>query len=211
MISLPAALVKFGFYLLYHQFAWTYDAVAWSVSFGQWSAWRRLALNYARPGRTLELAYGTGGLFVDMLNQGQQPVGIDLSPYMAAIARRRVLQHGFPLRLSQASALNLPFPDQQFDTVIATFPTNYIFKPETLETVHRVLRPQGRLVIVLAGELRGPWPIRPFIDWLYYITNQKGDPVAKPIRRIERQRFAARWERADVDGASARLIICDKL
>ena len=66
----PRQLIQLGFHLLYHQLAFTYDAVAWLVSLGQWPAWRRLALQFVQPGPILELAYGTGGLFVDMIEAG---------------------------------------------------------------------------------------------------------------------------------------------
>ena len=36
--------VRFGFRLLYNEFAWTYDFVAWVVSFGQWKAWGPMVL-----------------------------------------------------------------------------------------------------------------------------------------------------------------------
>ena len=80
---LPQWLIKFGFHLLYYQFAWSYELVAWLVSFGQWTAWRRLALQFMQSGPTLELAFGTGVFFIDMVEAGYKPVGIDLSPYMA--------------------------------------------------------------------------------------------------------------------------------
>ncbi|MFN8455591.1 MAG: hypothetical protein U0401_13145 [Anaerolineae bacterium] len=73
---LPRHFIKFGFTLLYHHLAWSYDLVAWSVSFGQWAAWRRLALPYLQPGPILS-GSGTGAFFVDMLQAGHQPVGLD--------------------------------------------------------------------------------------------------------------------------------------
>jgi ubiquinone/menaquinone biosynthesis C-methylase UbiE len=207
---LPQWFIKLGFHLLYHQLAWTYDAVAWLVSFGQWAAWRRLALPYLQPGPTLELACGTGGLFVDMLAAGHQPVGIDLSPYMAKLARRRLRRLQLPLPLSRARAQALPFPSDYFNNVVATFPTNYIFEPDTLAEVRRVLKPSARLVIVVEGQLRGPWPIRPVIDWLYKITDQHNFPRIKPLSEFERHLFDARWEMVGRNGAAARLLIAKK-
>src|SRR5690606_30869240 len=45
VISLWWRLVRFGFHLLYNQFAWTYDAVAFLVSAGEWHAWQRAAIS----------------------------------------------------------------------------------------------------------------------------------------------------------------------
>jgi ubiquinone/menaquinone biosynthesis C-methylase UbiE len=211
---LPCWLIKLGFHLLYYQMAWTYDFIAWAVSFGQWAAWRRLVLQFLQPGPALELAYGTGGLFADLSEAGLRPVGIDLSPYMAQLAGRRLRRKGLALGLSQAQAQSLPFPSNYFANVIATFPTNYIFEPVTLAEVNRVLRSgerPGRLIIVVEGHLRGPWPIRPLIDRLYRATGQKDFPSFKPLPVFAACNFEAQWETGECGGASARLLVAKKV
>jgi len=211
----PRWLIKTGFYLLYHQMAWSYDLIAWVVSFGQWSAWRRLALQFMQPGPTLELAYGTGAFFVDMLDRGYGSVGVDASPYMARIAGNRLQKTNHDLRLNQAKAQALPFPNNTFTNVVATFPTDYILEDETLAEIQRVLRDPAhnapsRLIVVAEGKLRGPWPIRPFIDWLYKVTGQRDTPLEKPMAPLAKHNFAARWEFVEHNGAAARLIIAEK-
>jgi len=208
--TLPHWFIKLGFHLLYHQMAWTYDLVAWVVSFGQWAQWRRLALQFVQPGPILELAYGTGGLFVDMHKAGHHPVGVDLSPYMARLARQRLQRQNLPIRLNRAKAQSLPFPSGTFANVVATFPTNYIFDGPTLAEVYRVLTPAGRLIIVVEGQLQGPWPIRPFINWLYKITDQHNFPDLKPLPLFKKHNFTARWETARHQGAQARLLVAAK-
>jgi ubiquinone/menaquinone biosynthesis C-methylase UbiE len=213
---LPRWLIKLGFYLLYHQLAWTYDLVAWLVSFGQWGAWRRLALSFLQPGPTLELAYGTGGFFMDMLETGHNPVGIDLSPYMARLASRRLRRKSLAIHLSRARAQALPFPSGHFANVVATFPTDYMLHPDTLAEVYRILRdpagnlPPGRLVIVFEGLLRGPGPLRILVDWLYEITGQRSLAPAQPLALATAHHFTARWELVEQDEATARLIIAEK-
>lgn len=216
-MRLPGWLIRLGFYLLYYQLAWTYDLVAWSVSFGQWSTWRRLALPFLQRGPTLELAYGTGGLFVDMLAAGLNPVGIDLSPYMARLAGKRLRRKQVAIRLCRARAQALPFPANYFANVVATFPADYMLQHETLAEIRRVLRdpddnhaPPGRLVIVAEGILRGPWPLRPFVEWLYEFTGQRRIAPAQPLVLAEMFSFTARWEMVDQNGAQARLLIADK-
>lgn len=210
-MRLPRQFIKLGFYLLYHHMAWTYDAVAWSVSFGQWAAWRRLALLYLQPGPTLELAYGTGAFFVDMLQAGHQPIGLDLSPYMARLAGQRLRRYHLPLTLSRGQAQALPFPAGHFANVVATFPTDYMLEPATLAEVHRVLRGQGRLVVVFEGHLAGFWPLRPLIDWLYRLTDQRSLPPAKPLGLVRDTGFEARWESVTQHGATARLLIARRM
>lgn len=215
---LPHWLIKFGFHLLYYQFAWSYELVAWLVSFGQWSAWRRLALPFMQPGPTLELAFGPGVFFIDLVEAGYKPVGIDLSPYMARQAGRRLRRQKIERTLSRAKTQALPFPAEQFANVVATFPTDYILEPQTLAEIHRVLRSAssahnndgGRLIIVAEGQLRGPWPIRPFIDWLYRITDQRRLPPEEPLRLLADHKFEARWEFPGAEGAQARLLLAKK-
>ena len=211
----PHWLIKTGFHLLYHQMAWSYDLIAWAVSFGQWSAWRRLALQFMQPGPTLELAYGTGAFFVEMLDRGYQPVGIDVSPYMARIAGKRLRKNTPNLRFSQAKAQALPFPNSTFTNIVATFPTDYLLEDETLAEIHRVLREStpdssSRLVVVAEGKLRGPWPVHHFIDWLYKVTGQHDTPLEKPIAPLTKHNLTARREFVEQDGAIARLIIAEK-
>ncbi|MEM7345957.1 MAG: class I SAM-dependent methyltransferase [Chloroflexota bacterium] len=208
---LPRWFLKLAFHLLYYQMAWSYELVAWSVSFGQWSTWRRLAFSFFNKGKTLELAYGTGVFFTEMLDAGHDPVGLDLSPYMARQASRRLRRQNKPMLLSQGKAQMLPFPSHTFDTVVATFPTDYMLQDETLSEIHRVLRENsGRLIIVTEGYLRGPWPLRPFVDWLYDVTDQRRIPPEKPIALLTAHNFTARWEMVEQDGAVARLLIGEK-
>ena len=173
---MPQKLVKLGFFLLYNHLAFTYELVAWIVSLGQWSRWRQTIEQFLLPGSTLELAYGTGRLFTTMTRSGRSWVGIDISPFMARITARELRQNRLPVRAMQATAQSLPFPDNYFSNVVATFPTNYIFEPETLVEIKRVLRrdarSSARLIVVMQGQLIGPGPIRTFIEWLYRLLRQ---------------------------------------
>jgi ubiquinone/menaquinone biosynthesis C-methylase UbiE len=134
---------------------------------------------------------------------------------MARQAGKRLKNNRHDLRLSQAQAQALPFPDKTFTNIVATFPTDYIMEDETLTEIHRVLRNSapdtpGRLIVVAEGQLRGPWPMRPFINWLYKITGQRDIPLEKPMAPLAKHNFNARWEFAEHDGAAARLLIADK-
>lgn len=178
MSNFRERLIHFGFRLLYHEMAWSYDLVAWLVSFGQWRAWTETALPYLVGERVLELGHGPGHLLVSLSQRGYHPVGIDLSAQMGRLARRRLNKTGLALPLVRGCAQALPFPSHSFDSVVATFPTRYIIDPATLAQVTRVLRPQGRLVIVVGAQLSGRDPLSRFIEWLYKITGQRGSAEA---------------------------------
>ena len=56
-------------------------------------------------------------------------------------------------RVLQGSAQYIPFPDAAFDTVVSTFPSEYIYDPDTISEVERVLRPGGRLIVIEGANL----------------------------------------------------------
>ena len=180
----PPGLIKFGFFLLYNQLAFSYDLVAWLVSFGQWADWRRTGLQYLQPGHTLELAFGSGGLYADMVARGIKPVGIDLSPYMARLTAKRLARRRLPGSILRSRAQALPFPAGHFANAIATFPTPYIFEAETLAEIRRVLvndrQAPGRLIIVMQGELKRLGWLTPVLEWLYRVTGQREDLAPDP-------------------------------
>jgi len=209
-IHLPHRFLRFAFYLLYNQLAWTYDLVAWLVSFGQWEAWRRTATLFLQEGPILELGHGTGGLMADMIADNRSVVGLDFSPYMARRAMGRLVRQTANPRLVRGQAQHLPFRDASFPNVVATFPTEFILEPQTLTSVARVLRPGGCLVIVAMGYLTGPDPLRRFVDWLYRITGQREIPEPKPLARLNEFGFTARWEDATLEGARARLLVATR-
>ncbi len=170
-------LVRFGFRLLYNEMAWTYDAVSYVVSLGQWRDWVRTSLRHlgCEPGAdVLEVAHGTGNLLGDLLREGFNAVGLDLSPAMGRIARRKLLRCGLYPNLVRGDAARLPFRSGIFDAVVSTFPTEFIIRQGTLSELARVLRPGGRLVIVFGGILTGHDPISLALEWAYRVTGQRG-------------------------------------
>lgn len=74
--------------------------------------------------------------------------GIDVSEPMIGLARDHCAQ--FPwTTFSQADATRLPFPDESFDAVISTQVLEYVPGVDAaLAEIHRVLRRDGRVVLV---------------------------------------------------------------
>jgi SAM-dependent methyltransferase len=150
-----AAMLKLAFEELYSHFAWAYDWVSRTFFRGQWRVWQRATLRFIRGSRVLEIGMGTGNLQLDLLRAGYEAYGIDLSPQMVREAARKARRvSGVPFRACRARAEALPFPDCSFDSVVSTFPSEYITGVETLKELSRVLRPGGRLVVVPAGWLK---------------------------------------------------------
>jgi ubiquinone/menaquinone biosynthesis C-methylase UbiE len=173
-------LIQFGFYLLYNQLAWTYDLVSWFVSLGQWRNWQRTAVPFLHGRDLLEIGHGPGHLLLELRQMGYAAVGIDLSPYMGKMAQRRLRRAGASAPLLRGRAEDLPFADNAFDTVLATFPAPFIMEAATLTAVQRVLRADGRFIIILGAEQVGGALAQRFVSWLFRITGQGPiDPVSE--------------------------------
>jgi SAM-dependent methyltransferase len=149
------AIVGWLFELLYHSrtLYWLASTLPFA---GQWRVWQRLALARVRGAETLEVGCGIGTLLADTLARGYRARAVDRSPQMVAATRRELRLRGLPVAADTvrlASVQALPFADSSFDSVISTFPTDYIADPAALAEIARVLRPGGRLVIVLGASL----------------------------------------------------------
>lgn len=133
---------------LYHELAGGYEVIAWLVSGGQWTRWRRLALPEVTGEQILELGFGTGVLLRELAADGRRVVGLDAAWPMQQEAARRLRLHAYPPSQVQGRGQALPFRTGHFHTIVATFPAPYILDDETLTECRRVLRPGGRLVIL---------------------------------------------------------------
>jgi ubiquinone/menaquinone biosynthesis C-methylase UbiE len=165
-------LLKLFFHLLYHQFAWSYDLVAWIVSAGEWQNWVLTILEDFNFSYVLELGFGPGHLQAAIQKKGLSSVGIDASEQMAGIAYRRLVAFKlFPL-LVIGYAQCMPFKNSCFDQLLATFPTNYILDPLTLSEAYRVLTPGGALIFLPLARPTGNSLVSNVLGWLFRITGQ---------------------------------------
>ncbi len=135
---------------LYRHGRWLYDPLSRVVFGGEWDRWRRVAIPLVYGEPMLDLGCGTGAL-LPLLSGGRRlAVGLDYSPSMLAAARKRRTPQ---TALIRGDARNLPFADQSFGSVIATFPAPYILDRRTLDEVARILRPGGAFVVVASGQI----------------------------------------------------------
>ncbi len=99
-------------------------------------------------GRVLEIAVGTGRN-LPFYPSNISLTGIDFSPAMLEIARRRGADLGIDVSLHEGDAQALDFDDESFDTVVITLALCSV--PDDRQTVAeawRVLRPGGRLLLL---------------------------------------------------------------
>lgn len=169
LLSIP---LRFFFSLLYHQLAWTYDWVAFTVSTGLWNKWTHLVLQYITGSTILEVGHGPGHLLTSLHQSWNSVMGIDISPHMSRIAYNRLLSKNIPPRLILGEAQNLPFSENILDHIVVTFPSEYIYHPHTLSEAFRVLKPGGTLIIVPFAWITGNKLLHKVARWLFNITGE---------------------------------------
>ncbi len=140
---------------MFDRIARRYTLVNTIISLGQDGRWRREAVRLARirPGdRLLDVCCGPGELadaFAAARPAPAEIVACDFSPQMLRQAERRQRLRTLPLRLVQADAMDLPFPDGRFDLVSCAFGVRNLSDARAgLGEFARVLAPGGRLVVV---------------------------------------------------------------
>lgn len=208
-MSLLTLFLRFFLQLLYHQFAWMYDWVAAFVSIGLWRDWVLAVLPYLDGPAVLEFGHGPGHLQSALMEKGLRAFGLDASPQMGHLARRRLQRKGFPARLVRARAQALPLASGSFDQLVATFPTEYITDSETLREACRVLQPGGRLVVLPAAWITGRRWMERFAAGLFRITKQA--PMNFPlVDLLERTGFQVQVEWKELRSSTLVLIQAKK-
>ncbi len=102
------------------------------------------------PGqRVLDVACGTGNTAIPAAQAGGQVTGLDLTPELLQVARRRADEAGVEVALQEGDAEQLPFGEGSFDVVVSSFGCEFAPRHEVIaDELTRVLRPGGRLGLV---------------------------------------------------------------
>jgi ubiquinone/menaquinone biosynthesis C-methylase UbiE len=164
--------------------------------------------------QVLELGYGPGHLQEYLSDSGLSVFGLDESRQMARQAARRLKKKGVPPRLVRGLAQCLPYPSGAFDSVVATFPTLYIVDPDTLAEIHRVLKPGGRLVVLMASWLTGKSFSERLMASVYRVTGQVPDErqdITDFTAPYSEAGFQARLRFVNLPGSRLMFILASKV
>ncbi|MGX1115990.1 ubiquinone/menaquinone biosynthesis C-methylase UbiE [Streptomyces ambofaciens] len=137
-------------------------------------------------GRVLEVAVGTG-LNLPLYPADVELTGLEWSPAMLDIARRRADGLGRTATLREGDAQEMPFDDASFDTVVATLSLCAIpDEKRAVAEMVRVLRPGGRLLL-LDHVIASAWPARALQRLLELVTVPLGGEHfrRRPLRHVE--------------------------
>lgn len=195
------------FHLLYHPFAFAYDLVAATVSFGKWKDWTQSVIPLVNGAHILELGHGPGHLQRILLDLKLDSVAMDESAQMGLLAKRNI---GSVHKLTRGLAQHLPFSNESFDCVISTFPTEYIFDTQTLLEIKRCLSAGGRLIVLPVA-----WPKSRFLNWLYQVTGEipvdgQASIQTKMMEPFNKSGFKTKVEMVELQSSSLMIIIANK-
>jgi demethylmenaquinone methyltransferase / 2-methoxy-6-polyprenyl-1,4-benzoquinol methylase len=161
--TLPEAQVR----AMFDRVARVYDVMNSVMSAGMHHHWRERAADLARlppGGRALDVGCGTGDLAIELkrrVGPEGEVFGLDFSERMLEIARDKAPD----VRFEAGNALELPYPDGDFDAVTVGFGArNFADLGRGLSEMARVTRPGGRLVV-----LEITTPQRPPLSWFFRI------------------------------------------
>jgi phosphatidylethanolamine/phosphatidyl-N-methylethanolamine N-methyltransferase len=133
---------------LYAEFAPLYDKIFGKIFYSRLESVIE-ELDIPPGAKVLEVGAGTGTSFPAYPTHCQV-TGIDLAPDMLARAQRKIRENGWThLTVIEMNALDLDFPDNSFDYVMAFHVVTVVPDPiRMIAEAKRVCKPGGKIVIV---------------------------------------------------------------
>ena len=151
---------------MFSDVAKTYDRANNALTFGLAHQWRNKIVKLAKTptdGTVLDCATGTGDLaiaFKKQLGKKAHVVGQDFCKEMLDLAPNKAKNLDITFELGDV--MKLPYENQSFDTVTIAYGIRNVEDPKAgLFEMWRVLKPNGKLLVLETGEGKGllHWPI----------------------------------------------------
>ena len=100
--------------------------------------------------RVLDVGAGNGFVMSRYARAGAGAFGIELTERGVSLCRRRFEVEGVRAFVTRGDAENLPFPEASFDAVTSMGVLHHVPDPgRAIDEIHRVLKPGGRLTLML--------------------------------------------------------------
>ena len=135
----------------------SYDKYMKRITLGREDALRRMTVNLAQIKQgdcVLEVGCATGTLtLAAKLQTGPTGtvVGIDVITGMIEASRRKAAQAKLDVTFKLGNIEAIPFPDEHFDVVMCSFMIFHMsekIRNKGIEEIYRVLKPQGKLLVL---------------------------------------------------------------
>lgn len=162
-----------------------YDLMNDFMSLGLHRVWKAVTVAQAqvRQGHAvLDVASGTGDLalaFAQRVGPSGRVVMTDINAQMLERGRDRLIDAGYPIDALVCDAEALPFPDRSFDRVTVAFGLrNMTHKERALAEMARVLKPNGKLLVLEFSQVIGPLS-KLYDHYSFKVLPWLGEKIAK--------------------------------
>jgi len=172
---------------VFHSVAAKYDVMNDLMSMGIHRLWKKqtIEMSGVRTGhKVLDLAGGTGDLtlkFSEIVGPKGQVILADINDSMIKVGRDKLIDKGVVGNVNyvQANAESLPFPDNTFDCITIAFGLrNVTDKQKALESMARVLKPGGRLLVLEFSKTDNPVLTKVYDTYSFNILPKIGKLIA---------------------------------
>jgi demethylmenaquinone methyltransferase/2-methoxy-6-polyprenyl-1,4-benzoquinol methylase len=135
----------------------SYDLYMRRITLGRENALRTMTVDLAqiKPGdNVLEVGCATGTLTLAVKRQAGPTgnvIGIDIIPGMIELSKQKATQANLDVTFQLRSIENIGFPENHFDVVMCSFMIFHMsekVRNKGIEEIYRVLKPQGKLLVL---------------------------------------------------------------
>jgi len=142
---------------VFHSVAGKYDLMNDLMSMGVHRLWKRVTIERSgvkRGDTVLDVAGGTGDLaikFSKLVGDEGLVILTDINGSMLSTGRDRIIDQGITkgIEFVQSNAESLPFADNSFNCITIAFGLrNVTHKDKALESMYRILKPGGKLLVL---------------------------------------------------------------
>lgn len=146
-----------------------YDEMNNIMSMGMIKRWHKFMMKKLTPlegTKCLDVGTGTGEIALMMAERGADVIGLDITPSMIELAKKKFQGEGHPdMEFMVGDALDLQFDDETFDNITSGYMLRNVTDiPKAINEMYRVLKVGGNCVVAELARPTNPL-IRPFYNF----------------------------------------------